>query len=66
MFIDGVAMQQKEMNENKRYKKWLILLGVIVTFVVHAAIPASTAYLDKKMAVIQAEINEVHLKLFGN
>ena len=46
--------------------KWLILLGMLVACIVHAAIPASTAYLDSKMAVIQAEINEIHLKLFSN
>ena len=46
--------------------KWLILLGMLVAYTVHAATPASTAYLDSRMAVIQAEIDKINLKLVGN
>lgn len=44
----------------KGKKKWLLLFGgVFIAFSVYAATPASKAYLDSKMAVIQAEINEI-------
>ncbi len=46
--------------------KWFILLGMLVASLVHAATPASTTYLDRKMAVIQAEIDEIYLNVFGN
>lgn len=42
-----------------------LLLGIIVAFSVHAATPAPKAYLDSKMAVIQAEIDEINLRVFG-
>ncbi|MFW2532636.1 MULTISPECIES: hypothetical protein [unclassified Legionella] len=41
-------------------------VGIVVALTVHAATPASKAYLDSKMAVIQAEIDEINLKLVGN
>lgn len=43
----------------------LLLLGIITTFSAHAVTPASKAYLDEKMAVIQAEINAINLRVFG-
>ena len=33
--------------------------GGVIAFTVYAATPASKAYLDSKMAVIQAEIDEI-------
>ena len=41
-------------------KRWLMWFGgVFVAFTVYAATPASKAYLDSKMAIIQAEIDEI-------
>lgn len=51
----------------KSKKKWLMsFVGMVVALTVYAATPASKAYLDSKMAVIQAEIDEIHFKLFSN
>lgn len=46
--------------------KGFILLGMLVAYMVHAATPASTAYLESKTAVIQAEIDAIHHKLSGS
>lgn len=40
--------------------------GVFIAFTVYAATPASKAYLDNKMAVIQAEIDAISNYLAGN
>ena len=40
--------------------KWIIFLGAIVAFTVYAANPASTDYVDEKIAILQAEINQIN------
>nr|AGC71852.1 hypothetical protein [uncultured bacterium A1Q1_fos_2140] len=44
----------------------MLFAGMVVVLTVYAATPASKAYLDSKMAIIQAEIDSIHLKVFGN
>ena len=38
---------------------WLILLGAVVTLSAYAATPASTQYVDEKIAILQAEITQI-------
>lgn len=47
-------------------KRWFIFLGVAVTAIAQAATPASTAYLDSTMAVIQSEIDDIHLRVYSS
>jgi hypothetical protein len=44
--------------KNKR-KIAISVLGALVAFAVYAANPASTDYVDAKIAILQAEINQI-------
>lgn len=44
---------------NKQLKGWFGLLGFMVAFAVYASNPASTDYVDAKIAILQAEINQI-------
>ena len=55
----GSANQENKMKIRGK-KRWLMLFGGgVIAFTAYAATPASKAYLDSKMAVIQAEIDEI-------
>lgn len=51
--------------KNRMETRWLILLGMLVTFLVHASPPASKQYLDSKMQAIQTQIYQINTTLFG-
>lgn len=56
----GWSANQENKMKIRGKKRWLMLFGgVFIAFTVYAATPASKAYLDSKMAVIQAEIDEI-------
>lgn len=49
----------KTRNKNLR----VVLFGCLVTTLVYAAKPASKAYLDFKMAALQAQINAIQARV---
>jgi hypothetical protein len=55
---------RKESVMTKR-KMVFFLFGITIAFSVHAATPASKTYLNNKMAVIQAEIDAIKLRVYG-
>ena len=47
------------MRDNTNKKLWFFLLGLTATFSVYASNPASTDYVDAKIAILQAEIDKI-------
>lgn len=47
--------------EKKRNKNtvWIFLLGAVVSVAAYASNPASTDYVAEKIAILQAEINQI-------
>ena len=47
------------MKDKEKKNIWIILLGLTAVFSAHASNPASTDYVDAKIATLQAEINQI-------
>lgn len=46
-------------------QRWALLLGMIISMSASATTPASKEYLDKKMAILQAEIDAISARVHG-
>jgi len=59
--VDTLAIYRRKAMEKKRNKNtvWIFLLGAVVSVAAYASNPASTDYVAEKIAILQAEINQI-------